>query len=178
MIKGELALVYLYRPYWHLDTLPQTNIMNSAIVLMQKSIYICISYWLQQLYSHAGVCMVKLFSERINSCYVALLIILHVTVCHCMHACMIECSMILLIYVSWYQLYTYMGLPAYQYCLQLYKFLFITGQAGWHIYKETNMHAHLLCIQSQIVSVTEYNTTYGTIAYLWTYVATQLAIQL
>ena len=29
MIKGELVAVCLYRPYWQLDTLPHTNIMNS-----------------------------------------------------------------------------------------------------------------------------------------------------
>ena len=34
MIKGELVAVCLYRPYWQLDTLPHTNIMNS-----------CYEYW-------------------------------------------------------------------------------------------------------------------------------------
>ena len=29
MIKSELVAVYLYRPYWQLETLPHTNIMNS-----------------------------------------------------------------------------------------------------------------------------------------------------
>ena len=30
MIKSELVAVCLYRPYWQLDTLPHTIIMNSC----------------------------------------------------------------------------------------------------------------------------------------------------